>query len=62
MTVKELANQIVTEWESFGWEQKQRLIEYVKAAEGVTGKDEGGASEGDAGGAEGLIERAKEEL
>ena len=56
LTVRELATQIVTEWDSFGWEQKQRLIEYVKAAEGVNQPD---ASEGD--GAEELIERAKEE-
>ena len=30
MCVKDLAAQIVTEWDSFGWEQKQRLVEYLK--------------------------------
>ncbi len=33
-SIKEIANQVLTEWESFTWDQKERLIEYVKIQEG----------------------------
>lgn len=33
-SIGDIARQVLEEWEGFSWEQKQRLIEYVKLQEG----------------------------